>query len=721
MLSTRRNRSIVFHLAALVLAAIVPFLGLTAYNIYDRAQVDTARSTAAVSRIAESTANETGRVLAQAQALLSLLAERPQIRALDSNRCDPLLPEIFRSFPLMANIGTLDASGRVVCSAMPVGTEKSVAPDYTLARTIQSRKFTVGNPTVGVVTKKWVVVLAMPIQDAGGEVRGIVAVVVDLLKFSRAVSTRSVPSSALSAIVDANGTFVMRSVDPEQWVGTQAPMLIADRYAFVDGRGTARVVGVDGVERIYGFAKIPGTSWSTAVGIPVKRVFSAVTLNAEISMVLVLTITVFGFVLSILLARRIAIPIQSIAEGARRAGAGDMNVRVESKGPTEIAGVAKEFNDMLAKRWSAENALRKSEEYFRSFVAELQVGVLVQTATAEIVYRNRAASELLGLSEHQILGRTSFDLDWNVIRADGTPLPASMHPVPLAIATGKPIRNVVMGVYRSATRDRIWLDVSATPVLNADNNLNQIICTFSDITEHQLAEERRREYARHLRRLLWRLMEQGENERRKLGRELHDRIGANLSGLLLSLGILRAKLFPELTSVLGPRISDCEALLQETMAHVKNILADIHPPALDELGLVAALGHLGRLIANRADLQFEMEGEEPSPRLPGNVEIALFRIAQEALNNAMKHAQASRLAVSLHSSAGQVVLTVEDDGKGFDLAAQEMSASGLGLMTMRERAEAIGATVVTTATLGKGTRITISLSAIWIPAAEPAG
>ena len=145
------------------------------------------------------------------------------------------------------------------------------------------------------------------------------------------------------------------------------------------------------------------------------------------------------------------------------------------------------IND-IQQRKRVEEALRESEERYRSLVAELQIGVLLQGPASEIILSNSKALELLGLTEDQLLGKSSFDPDWNVVHADGTPFPGPTHPVPMAIATGQPVHAVVMGVYRSVTQDRNWLQVDATPQLNADGSVRQVVCTFMDITARMRAE-----------------------------------------------------------------------------------------------------------------------------------------------------------------------------------------------------------------------------------------
>lgn len=117
---------------------------------------------------------------------------------------------------------------------------------------------------------------------------------------------------------------------------------------------------------------------------------------------------------------------------------------------------------------------------------DLAVGVLVQGADASIRFANAAALDLLGLTEDELLGRSSFDPTWNVVHHDGSPFPGETHPVPVAIATRKPVTDVVMGVWRPRRKDRAWLTVAAYPRLDAAGAVVDCLCTFSDITlEHE--------------------------------------------------------------------------------------------------------------------------------------------------------------------------------------------------------------------------------------------
>ncbi len=142
------------------------------------------------------------------------------------------------------------------------------------------------------------------------------------------------------------------------------------------------------------------------------------------------------------------------------------------------------------KRKLTEEALHQSETQFKQLVWAMQVGVILQRTDSEIFLSNPKAMELLGLSENQLLGKTSFDPDWYVIHEDGSPFPGNTHPVPRAVETRLPVRNIVMGVYRPAQQDRVWILVDAVPELGTDGSVRHVVCTFTDITALKLAEEK---------------------------------------------------------------------------------------------------------------------------------------------------------------------------------------------------------------------------------------
>jgi signal transduction histidine kinase len=196
---------------------------------------------------------------------------------------------------------------------------------------------------------------------------------------------------------------------------------------------------------------------------------------------------------------------------------------------------------------------------------------------------------------------------------------------------------------------------------------------------------------------------------------LHDRIGQSLTALSLNLNIIGNGGASAPDDAKAQRLRESQTLLQETMTSVRNLISELRPVVLDEYGLLAGLRWYAQEVQRRAGLEILVRGEEPELRLPAKIENALFRIAQEAVNNVLKHAQAKRIDLSLECVGHGVRLGVEDNGKGFetarvgDLARHEH----WGLEMMAERAEAVGARFRVESTVGRGTRIMVTLGSAW--------
>jgi signal transduction histidine kinase len=210
------------------------------------------------------------------------------------------------------------------------------------------------------------------------------------------------------------------------------------------------------------------------------------------------------------------------------------------------------------------------------------------------------------------------------------------------------------------------------------------------------------------RALALRLQETEEAERGALNRELHDRVGQNLSALSLLLTLIHDELPPEAQARVERRLSDAHAVLVDTVRHVRDVMAELRPPALDEYGLAAALRTLARSFSERTGVAIEVLEQDTHERPPRATETALFRIAQEALANVARHARAQRVEIRLTAEGDALTLAVSDDGAGFDSAAASPEAHW-GMQTMRERAAAIGADLRLESAPGRGTRVVVRL------------
>jgi signal transduction histidine kinase len=211
---------------------------------------------------------------------------------------------------------------------------------------------------------------------------------------------------------------------------------------------------------------------------------------------------------------------------------------------------------------------------------------------------------------------------------------------------------------------------------------------------------------RQLRQLYMRLTHVEDDERRALHAELHDQVGANLFALRLELDVAASLLSRNDATSAERHLGGARVVAGETIAMARDLMAGLRPPALDDFGLVAALRTLAESQSSRLNLQIDVAGDDVTPRPGRLVESSLFRIAQEAVLNAARHASATRVAVAFAERDGRVILTVRDDGVGFDLDAPGIDPDHWGLKSMRERARAIGGMLHVESAPGAGTRVT---------------
>ena len=210
---------------------------------------------------------------------------------------------------------------------------------------------------------------------------------------------------------------------------------------------------------------------------------------------------------------------------------------------------------------------------------------------------------------------------------------------------------------------------------------------------------------RQMRELHMRLARVEDDERRALHSELHDQVGANLSALRLELDVAASLLSRADAASAEQHLGSARVVAAETMAMTRDLMAGLRPPALDDFGLVAALRTLAESQSSRLNLQIDVVGDEVTPRPGRLVEISVFRIAHEAVMNAARHASATRVAVVLAEREDRVILTVSDDGVGFDPDAPDSDPDHWGLNCMRERARAIGGVLHVETAPGAGTRV----------------
>jgi signal transduction histidine kinase len=208
---------------------------------------------------------------------------------------------------------------------------------------------------------------------------------------------------------------------------------------------------------------------------------------------------------------------------------------------------------------------------------------------------------------------------------------------------------------------------------------------------------------RELQELSTKLVDAQETERRAISRELHDEVGQALGLLLLDAGRLSKQLNGDEKG--QEAVQRIKTLAERTLQEVRNIALLLRPSMLDDLGLVAAVEWYAREMSRRGEIEVEVRSENVAEELTDELKLCVYRVVQEALNNALRHAHAKSVVVELAQTAGVIRVKIADDGSGFDAKRTR----GMGLLGMEERVKRLGGRITVTSQTGAGTTIEAEL------------
>ena len=371
------------QLGLLILAILVPvFSALASYVIRERQQArDAARQE--VQRNAQRVAENLERFFDDHLSLLSRLAERPQVRALDPAHCDPFLIEYASLHPEFNNVVVRDLAGERVCSvraAVASAAELKVNPWFE--RALQSDRFMVGDIFFGPVAKRWVTMLSHPVRDASGKVSGFVMVPADLLKISPAVLAGT-PGDVLAVVNDPAPRIALRSYEPEAFIGKATPARVAN-VTKGQTSGYAVLADAKGVRRLWAFTEIPGTGWRVAAGMREDQAFAAADASLRNGVLAGLLLLLASLFMAWRISRLIVRPIEALAAVSSRVAAGDVDARIPVGDiPQEIETVAREFNRMLDARGLVDAALNEREQRLSFLLSRTSAAIFTSKASGD--------------------------------------------------------------------------------------------------------------------------------------------------------------------------------------------------------------------------------------------------------------------------------------------------------------------------------------------------
>lgn len=446
-----------------------------------------------------------------------------------------------------------------------------------------------------------------------------------------------------------------------------------------------------------------------------------------------------GIVVSVWALRRSVLrPLADIGEAAERLGQGDLSVRLPRYRGRELAEVAATFNEMASRLERHASDLRTTTEELR---AELEGMEEIQA----LLTSGAGLSEVLGRAASQVavaLGARGVAI-WRP-EGEGPEAVSGVRPPdgdlvhrvaaergiltsagPLAqVPEGEPVAHAYAPAYIGerclAVVGLVW--DPPTPLGAAERGLLGSLAGLIGVAVRN-AEllERLQQKEQALQGLLRKTVTVQEEERRRLSRELHDETSQVLSALIMNVDLLGSQVPVE--ADVRSRIAAVKSLAEEAARNLDRMLFELRPALLDELGLIPALRWYVAQMSEVYGFPIGFEGAKVG-RLPGHIELAAFRIVQEAVSNAARHAKPSRVGVRVGLRENQLHLEVEDDGVGFDVmevAARARTGEAVGLEGMRERAEIAGGTFRVDSVPGRGTRVVAEIPLPEEDEAAPAG
>jgi PAS domain S-box-containing protein len=354
-------------------------------------------------------------------------------------------------------------------------------------------------------------------------------------------------------------------------------------------------------------------------------------------------------------------------------------------------------------RKQAEEAIRASENRWRTMFDNAAIGIALVDAMGQPVHSNPALQRMLGYTAEELRCMSFVEFTHPDDTAKDWALAREMF-------EGR--RDYYQTEKRFIRKDgrMLWGHLTASVIRDENGGYQFGVGMVEDITERKQAEEQLRATSAQLRALMASLQSAREQEGMRIAREIHDELGSALTSLRWDLeGIEKTLSEVEdqpLMPALRDKIGTMVGLIDTTIHVVRRISSELRPPILDDLGLAAAIEWQTQQFQARTGIMCRYDGSGESLDLDQAQSTAIFRIFQEALTNVLRHAQATRVDVTLEEEGAELVLKIRDNGRGITEGEQN-GLRTLGLLGMRERARLIGGRVDFTGIRGQGTTVTL--------------
>lgn len=360
---------------------------------------------------------------------------------------------------------------------------------------------------------------------------------------------------------------------------------------------------------------------------------------------------------------------------------------------TRLSVLANIFAGAMARK-IAQESKRESEERFRYLFEEAPIGIGLEDLDGRLLFANPALCDMLEYEPDEIRGLNSSQFMDVEDREEDRKL---FHEMRAGLLEGyqREMR------FRRKDGTLIWGRYNASLLKGYSADLPLVMVMITDITERKAAEEKLWSAQKELQQLTARLIQAQEDERQRIARELHDDIGQRLSLLKIGMDIFAQEL-PLTLSKEHIQLSELLIEADELATDVHNLSHQLHSAKLKSLGLRAALKDLCSQVSRQHHVDVELSAEGIVSQMPEDIALCFYRVAQEALKNAVKHSGASKIVINVTELAGAIRMEIKDFGIGFD---PDVAAFGLGLASMRERLRMVGGQLFIRSTPGRGAEL----------------
>jgi signal transduction histidine kinase len=748
--------SLQIRLMILVLLAVAPMLALLLYSYSQQMQTATTEAQANALRLARLAASDQERLTEGARQLLVALAELPSVQNQDEAECSSFLADLLKQYPLYENLGAADLEGDIFCSAFPSATRTNMSDRPAFQLALETGDFVVGDYIIARITGRPTLGTAYPVLDEAGEPRGVVFAGIDLTWLDSFVAEAQLPEGSTLSIIDSEGIVLTRYPDPERWRGTALPDSVMEPL-LGQWETVTEAEGIDGVPRLYGTTRLrslPAGDVLVRVGIPTAVVY------ADAQQLLIRNLATLGLASLLVFGAAwgggrffLLKPLNALLGAIRRFEAGDAGARVGDRiGSGELGYVGHAFDEMAAALEARESERDRSEMALRlqnarsealatiaaRLNAELDERSVFSLVCREITPALQVSAASVSLYDQRVDAlRIVFqcglpkDSDgqietpgWGLwkqrLKAGETVVVPDLRS-DLELSGASPLAGLDIRTLVNAPMVHEGLLVGTLCVFVRDEVRDfaegeiAFLKAVSDLAAQAIVNVRLYEALRDEQRaraaLLDKTITAQEDERKRIARELHDQTSQDLAALMLSLDTCALGLGTGRPGA-EQHLDTAKSIAQTMLENTRRLINDLRPSLLDDLGLGAAIAWYGESRLEPMGVALELQCEEMKTRLPPYLETALFRIAQEALTNVVRHADASRVQVTLRVQDHTAFLTVHDNGRGFRepvTASEGAETQGLGLLGMRERVTTLGGEMSVGSEPGQGTVITVTV------------